>query len=491
MNYSIIFEKDLESLISEIYLIGGIVMLLMYGVFVSSKYPITGNVLWLSVLLLNFTIYLTWNTPLMDRYVLNNSLILDGLSQGLKLLILISTTLSILISLDYIRKELMNHYETIILILIASLSMILMVSCNDMISMYLTIELQTLCFYVLAASKSRELFSTEAGLKYFVLGSISSGLLLFGSSLIYGVTGVIEFSDLMKLMSLIEGNWSDNSLFVLGLVFFSSGLLFKLSAAPFHMWTPDVYEGSPTNITAYFSIAPKLAVLGLMFRIYNQSLSFSWHEILLISSILSMILGGLGALGQQKIKRLLAYSSIGHVGYMLIGLICSTSDSISATLFYITLYIIIIINIFSVIMSLRKGKYQYRTLNDLSLLSIKNPILGLSLTLSFFSLAGIPPLSGFLSKFWIFLGAIESKEYVIVTVGVIMSCISCYYSLKIIKEIYFTKSEKWLSLDAVGRENSLIISLSLLFIMLIWLYPSIIIQLTNSISLLLTSPPIN
>ena len=483
-------ENELEVLFPESYYLLGVIFLLVCGVLMSSNnsLPVGNTIGWLCVLMILIDILIIANNPLTDCYVLSNTLIVDSFSVGLKTFLLLCTGLCILISLYYTERERINNYEIPLLIVLSSLSMMLMVSSNDMISMYLTIELQTLCFYVLAASKSRELFSTEAGLKYFVLGSLSSGILLFGCCLIYGLTGIIQFDELSKF---ITTGPVQHSVFI-GMVFLLSGLLFKISAVPFHMWSPDVYEGSPTNVTAFFSIAPKLAILSLLVRIFSFLGEMNILELnLIICSVASMVVGGFTALGQAQMKRLLAYSSIGHVGYILIAVCCATVESIHSAIFYLLIYIIMIGGIFGILLSILTEDKQYHSLKDFQLLGRINPSLALGLTLMLFSLAGIPPLAGFLTKLSIFFSAMESTQYVLSIVGILMSCVSCFYSLKIIKHMYFENETVWKGVSCIKKINALIISIFSIIICVLWIDPCLIIEYTYKLSLSLSTPPIN
>lgn len=342
------FDNDFIALLPEIFLIHAALILLIYGVvFSTSKRlnypPLVRNVAWLGLLSICITIVLVANQPITTANVCYNTLILDHFSYFCKIGLLLSTASILLMSLQYFKQDTVNTFESIVLILLSTCSMLFMISAYDLIAIYLAIELQSLCFYVIAASKRTSEFSTEAGLKYFILGAFSSGILLFGCSMIYGFTGVTNLEELAKIFTASDLLYAGGSearftpmvfsgLFM-GILFVAVGFLFKMTAVPFHMWAPDVYEGSPTYVTAFFSIAPKIAILANMLRVFIYSVyDPTWQQLFVFSSIASMMLGALAGLAQNKVKRLLAYSSIGHVGYLFIGLSCGTIEGIQALL---------------------------------------------------------------------------------------------------------------------------------------------------------------
>jgi len=421
--------------------------------------PIVRNVAWLGFLSIFLTIMLALDAPLANANLCYNNLIIDNFTFYFKVGLLISTGCIILMSLQYFQQEALTAFESIVLILMSTCSMLFMISAFDLIAMYLAIELQSLCFYVLAASKRNSEFSTEAGLKYFILGAFSSGILLFGCSLIYGFTGVTNLEELAKIFttplaslplqieqlagtgSAIPGapleqqaeiirSLGTNSLLgsesnqwpssgplltstpmapssgiFMGILFLAVGFLFKITAVPFHMWAPDVYEGSPTIVTAFFSVAPKIAILANMLRVFMYSFyDPTWQQLFVFCSVASMILGAFAALSQNKIKRLLAFSSIGHIGYLLIGFSCGTIEGIQSLLIGLFIYVFMTINMFTVILALRQNRFKY--ISDLGLLAKTNPILAITISITMFSFAGIPPLAGFCSKFYLFFAAL-------------------------------------------------------------------------------------
>jgi len=514
-----LFENDFLAAFPELFLAISTMILLMYGVSFekSGENEESGknhrilieNIGWIGIFILILTVFLLVHNPLNNIIFFYNSLILDDFTLFFKSLLLIGCIFIIMISFDYLKQEKINTFEYIILLLFSICSMLLFISSYDFLSMYLTIELQSLCFYVLAASKRNSEYSTEAGLKYFILGAFSSGILLFGISIIYGFTGITNFEELTKLTT------SENigSGIILGMLFVAVGFLFKLTAAPFHMWAPDVYEGAPTAVTAFFSVGPKIAILALFTRLFIYSgpfgsimensqrgsdFSFAWEKILVFCSIASMIIGALSALSQQKIKRLLAYSSIGHIGYLLIGLTCSSIEGIESLVVYLIIYIVMTINVFAIVLSLRvsnkkiSGEFsssQIRCISDLGMLGKTNPILALSLTLSLFSMAGIPPLAGFCSKFMVFFGALGSCMYLLGFVGILTSVISCFYYIRLIKMMYFEKlivGSVVLSFGSIDKLKAVTIAFTTAFLVFFTFYPSPIFILAHKVALAIT-----
>jgi proton-translocating NADH-quinone oxidoreductase chain N len=361
--------------------------------------------------------------------------------------------------------------------------MLFMISAYDLIAIYLAIELQSLCFYVIAASKRTSEFSTEAGLKYFLLGAFSSGILLFGCSMIYGFTGVTNCEQLAKLFTGYNLSLTMSSSGVyLGILFVAVGFLFKITAVPFHMWAPDVYEGSPTYVTAFFSIAPKIAILANMLRVFMYSFyDPTWQQLFVLCSIGSMVLGAIAGLAQNKVKRLLAYSSIGHVGYLLIGLACGTIEGVQALLIGLFIYVLMTINAFAVVLSLPQNRQQY--VSDLSALALTNPILAITLSITMFSYAGIPPLAGFCSKFYLFFAALGSGAYLLALIGVITSVISCFYYIRFVKVMYFDTPQSCTLYKPMDREKSLVLAVTLCLITFFFLYPSPLFLVTHQMAL--------
>lgn len=631
-NFSYLFENDFLALFPEIFLFISTIFLLLYGVVLSTSkqngrdslgffpevvdYPIlVQNIGGLGLLSIGLTFCLLCHNPIEQSLLFYNTLIIDDFTFFFKTLLLLSSFGAIFISGPFLANKVSNSltnetvlrntntitttidmkyssqiidnkgmrlagklselsvgpaFEYMILILFSTLSMLLMISSYDFISMYLTIELQSLSFYVLAASKRNSEFSTEAGLKYFILGAFSSGILLFGCSMVYGFTGITNFNELAKLLAGSTVNLSDLSTAVLslnsnylvnsglsaagvvvgplqngviiGIIFIAVGFLFKLTAAPFHMWAPDVYEGSPTNITAFFAIAPKVALLAVFMRLFLFSFYdflLPWQKIILFCSMLSMFIGAFAAMAQYKIKRLLAYSSIGHIGYILLGFSCASIEGIEGLFIYLIIYIVMTINLFAIILSLQGGgniqhnmvgqrgrldssavidsqdrdepmddmdlrssfmssigaqrpqqketAEHFKYITDLGILSKTNPLLALTLTCTMFSMAGIPPLAGFCSKFYIFFAALSSSLYLLAFVGIFTSVISCFYYIRLIKIMYFDKPTKWAnstwSSSMVDKEKSIILGLTLGFILFFFLYPSPLFLVAHKVAI--------
>lgn len=496
MNFISLFENDFKAIFPEIYLTIGILALLVYGVVYSTSaahnYPIiirsTG---WLSIQLLLISVLLTLNNPMQDIIIMNNLMVSDYFGQIAKVVILLSSLVAIIISLDYIKKERINFFEYMILVLLAVLGMLLIVSSYDLMTMYLAIEFQSLCLYVLAAFKRNSIYSVEAGLKYFVLGAFSSGMLLFGISIIYGFTGVTGFEDLAKL-AIFTSNEDVylSSGIILGIVFISVGLLFKVYAVPFHVWVPDVYQGSPTIVTAFFAITPSISVLTLLTRLFASTLHdliTYWQPIFIFCSIASMLLGSVVALSQNRIKRLLAYSAIGHCGYVLIALSTGTPEGIRGLLMYSIIYIIMSACFFTVLLSLRKKDMsgQIVFINELKALYKANPVLASTLAIALFSMAGIPPLAGFFSKLYVFLPAIHEGLYILVFVGIVGSVISAVYYLWLVKIMYFEKVDKWTSFEQVDKQKAFILGTTVFILLFFFMYPSPIILMSHKAALMI------
>lgn len=491
------FDNDFIALLPEIFLIHAALILLIYGVvFSTSKRlnypPLVRNVAWLGLLSICITIVLVANQPITTANVCYNTLIIDHFSYFCKIGLLLSTASILLMSLQYFKQDTVNTFESIVLILLSTCSMLFMISAYDLIAIYLAIELQSLCFYVIAASKRTSEFSTEAGLKYFILGAFSSGILLFGCSMIYGFTGVTNLEELAKIFTASDLLYAGGSearftpmvfsgLFM-GILFVAVGFLFKMTAVPFHMWAPDVYEGSPTYVTAFFSIAPKIAILANMLRVFIYSVyDPTWQQLFVFSSIASMMLGALAGLAQNKVKRLLAYSSIGHVGYLFIGLSCGTIEGIQALLIGIFIYVLMTINVFAIVLSLRQKRVQY--ISDFSALANTNPIIALTLSITMFSYAGIPPLAGFCSKFYLFFAALGCGAYLLALIGVITSVISCFYYIRFVKVMYFDTPSTWILYKPMDREKSLLLAVTLFCITFFCVYPSPLFLITHQMAL--------
>nr|MBX2885676.1 NADH-quinone oxidoreductase subunit NuoN [Granulosicoccus sp.] len=418
----------------EFWLAGGALLLLMVGVFSSSERALS-QVTGLSLaVIVAAAIWLFLET---DRgEAMNGSFILDDFAWFMKLVTLIGSGLAIIMSVNFMKREGVLSFEYPILILTATLGMMVMISANDLIALYLGLELQSLSLYVLASINRDSVRSTEAGLKYFVLGALSSGMLLYGASLIYGFTGHTEFAGIAEAMA---GTGRSLGL-IFGLVFLMAGIAFKISAVPFHMWTPDVYEGAPSPVTAFFAAAPKIAAMAMLIRVVIgafEPITPDWQQIIAFISIASMALGAFAAIGQTNIKRLMAYSSIGHMGYALVGLSAGTQSGVNGVILYMTIYMAMTVGTFACIIAMRRKDGAVEEIKDLAGLSTRNPLMALLLTILMFSLAGIPPLAGFFAKYFVFVAAIEAELYALAVIGVLASVVGAFYYLRVIKIIWF------------------------------------------------------
>jgi NADH-quinone oxidoreductase subunit N len=361
----------------------------------------------------------------------------DAFSAFVKLLVLAAAALSVVLSLDYNEHENLRRFEFPVLILYSTVGMMLMASATNLMTLYLGVELMSLSTYVLAAFARDELRSSEAGLKYFVLGARASGLLLYGISLVYGFSGSMGFD---KLAAALADPAQSSTGLVVGIVFIVAGLAFKVSAVPFHMWTPDVYEGAPTPITAFLGTAPKVAAMALLVRAMVSPfghLLAQWQQLIVLVAIASMLLGALAAIGQRNIKRLMAYSSIGHIGYMLIGLAAGTPAGVRGVLIYLITYVFMNAGTFACIIAMRRRGRMLESISDLSGLARTDPTLALLLAVFMFSMAGIPPLSGFWGKYFIFTAAVQSGMWTLAVIGVLTSVIGAFYYIRVVKVMYF------------------------------------------------------
>ena len=457
------------TLLPEVIIFLGACSLLILGLFVK-KINVINNV---SILLIIIAISLIALQPVQS--ILQNSFIVDEFSKVFKIMILIGS-FTCLVMFNSSKDDLnINIYEFPILILFASIGMLIMVSSNDLLSMFVGLELQSLSLYVLASLNRNSLLSSEAGIKYFILGALSSGLLLFGISYIYGFTGNTNFN-------LIAVNYNSESLgLLIGVVFVCAGLAFKVSAVPFHMWTPDVYQGAPTPITGFFALAPKIAAMGLLVRFLFNSFGeiySDWQQIIIFISIASMVLAAFAAIAQTNIKRLMAYSSIGHIGYALIGIACVSNEGLRSLLIYLMIYLVMNIAVFSFILSMKRKDEYFENISDLSGLYKNHPFASIMISLTMFSLAGIPPLAGFFGKFYIFMSAIESNMFALSIIGVLASVVGAFYYLRIVKIIYFDEPQE--KFDGLSiRSLSFLFYPSSILITLFCIYPSPVINIAN------------
>ena len=451
---------DLMPLLPELILACGAMLMLMFGAFIGERSAAMVNG-WCVVVLVLAGVALVWLPP-GPHVMFGGSFLVDDYARFLKMLTLVGSGGALLLSLDYLTIEKQQKFEYGALFLLATLGMLMLISASDLIALYLGLELMSLPLYVIAASNRENLRSTEAGLKYFVLGALSSGMLLYGASLIYGFTGTVNFAGIAKATQ----NGAGLGL-IFGLVFLFVGFCFKISAVPFHMWTPDVYEGSPTPVTAFFAAAPKVAGIAIFARVTVVAfpgITHEWQQIVVFVSIASMALGSFAAIGQSNIKRLMAYSSIGHMGYALVGLAAGTAEGVQGVLIYMSIYVAMTLGTFAVILSMRRDGRLVETISDLAGLSRTHPTMAFFLAVLLFSLAGIPPLAGFFAKFYVFLAAIKAGLFTLAVIGVLTSVVGAYYYLAIVKIMYFDEPVRSfermpmllrLVLGVSGRANSL------------------------------------
>jgi NADH-quinone oxidoreductase subunit N len=394
----------------------------------------------------------------------------DGFSAFMKLLVILGGALGLLLALDWNEREGLGRFEFSVLVLYATLGGMVMVSANDLMATYLGLELLSLPLYVIAAFNRDDARSSEAGLKYFVLGALASGLLLYGASLVYGFAGSTNFDRLSD--ALAPGQQASAGL-VVGIVFVIAALAFKVSAVPFHMWTPDVYEGAPTPVTAFFAMAPKVAAVALLARVLLGPFGdvvAQWQQVILLVSMGSMLLGAFAAIGQRNIKRLMAYSSIGHVGYALMGVAVASDEGLRGLLVYMAIYILMNIGTFAVIVAMRRGGRAVEQVDDLAGLGRTDPGTAMWMAVFMFSMAGIPPLAGFFGKLYVFLAAVQGGFWVLATVGVLTSVVSAYYYLRIVKVMYFDQGAG--ALDRPPASLSVVMAGTGLFNLLFILWPA-------------------
>ncbi len=379
---------------------------------------------------------------------------------------------ALMLSLDWLTIEKQQKFEYGVLFLLSTLGMLMLISAADLIALYLGLELMSLPLYVVAASNRDNVRSTEAGLKYFVLGALSSGMLLYGASLIYGFTGTVNFVGIAKA----TGQGANIGL-IFGLVFMFVGFCFKISAVPFHMWTPDVYEGAPTPVTAFFAAAPKVAGIAIFVRatvVAFPGITHEWQQIVVFVSIASMVLGAFAAIGQRNIKRLMAYSSIGHMGFALVGLAAGTPEGVQGVLVYMSIYVAMTLGTFAVILAMRRDGKFVETIGDLAGLARTHPTMAFFLAMLLFSLAGIPPLAGFFAKFYVFLAAIKAGLYMLAVIGVLSSVVGAFYYLTIVKIMYFDEPVK--GFESMPGLLRLVLGVSGLIVMLFFAYPAPILD---------------
>jgi len=470
--------NNVNLIFPEIFISLVLMFLLIFGVFKKNSSGLIYN---LSIISLFILLALILNlTSIEETSLFNESYKIDNLSTFMKILTIASGIFVMLTSSKYLKLINIFKIEYPVLILSSILGMMVMISSNDLIVFYMGLELQSLSLYVLASFNRENILSSESGVKYFILSALSSGLLLYGCSLIYGFSGTTNFN--LISTTIINEQYG----LTFGIVFIIVGLAFKISAVPFHMWAPDVYEGSPTSVTIFFAILPKIAALTVfIIFLYVPFLNMfdQWQMIMIFLSIASMLFGAIAAIGQKNLKRLIAYSSIGHMGYALAGLTVGTNEGIQSSIIYICIYLIMNLAFFCCLFMMRRNQNYFEKIEDLSGLSKNHPILSLCLIIILFSLAGVPPLAGFFAKFYIFMAVIEKSMYFLAIVGLLSTVVAAFYYLRIIKIIYFDpEKEKFDTDHHIGLKISLI--LSTIFILLYFIYPSGLTEIVEKISII-------
>jgi NADH-quinone oxidoreductase subunit N len=473
--YQTLTAAGLLPLLPEIVLGVGAMALLMLGVFRGEGDATVRLIDIASIVLLIAAGLIVIALPQGKLIAFGGSFVVDDFARFLKVLAVLGSAAAILMSIDYDRREQQRRFEYSVLIVLSTLGMLMLISAADLIALYLGLELMSLPLYVVAASHRSSLRSTEAGLKYFVLGALSSGMLLYGASLVYGFTGTVSFAGIAKSAA------DAGTGLIFGLVFLFAGFCFKVSAVPFHMWTPDVYEGAPTPITAFFAAAPKVAGIAMFVRtavVAFPGIAAQWQEIVAFVSIASMLLGSFAAIGQRSIKRLMAYSSIGHMGFALIGLAAGTSEGVQGVLVYMAIYVTMTLGTFAVILSMRREGGMVESIDQLSGLARTHPTTAFFLAMLLFSMAGVPPLAGFFAKFYVFLAAIKAGLYVLAVIGVLASVVGAYYYLAVIKTMYFDEPAE--DFYRMPDELRVVLGVCGLFNILFFLYPGPLVGVASA-----------
>jgi NADH-quinone oxidoreductase subunit N len=464
---------QLQPVLPELVLAVGAMALLMLGAFRGEGTTRLVNALAVCLLVLVGVLELL--LPGGKLVTFGGGFIVDDFARFLKILALIGSVATLVLSTEFLSDPSRRIFEYSILVLLSTLGMMVLISAGDLIALYLGLELMSLALYVVAASNRDNAKSTEAGLKYFVLGALSSGMLLYGASLIYGFTGTVNFAGIATEVK------TGSIGIVFGLVFLLAGLCFKVSAVPFHMWTPDVYEGAPTPVTAFFASAPKVAALAVFTRVTLTAfpgIVTQWQQIVVFVAIASMALGSFAAIGQRNIKRLMAYSSIGHMGFALVGLAAGTAEGAQGVLVYITIYVAMTLGSFAVILAIKRNGQNFELISDFAGLSRTNPLLAFFFAMLLFSLAGIPPLAGFFAKFYVFVAAIKAGLFTLSVIGVLTSVVGAYYYLLIVKVMYF--DEPLAKLDPVRLELRTVLAIAGLFNIFFFAYPGPLVSMASA-----------
>jgi NADH-quinone oxidoreductase subunit N len=480
--------SDLTLILPELVLFLGAMGLLMYGAFASKD--VTRGVDFGSIILLvvaAILAFLQGNQAPSEAF--NGAFLVNGFISLMKGLTFLATAVAIAMSRDFMARERLARFEFSVLLVLASTGMGMMISANDLIALYMGIELQSLALYVVAAINRDSLRSTEAGLKYFVLGALSSGLLLYGASLIYGFSGATGFGDIA--MAFQPENGQLPIAMTIGLVFLIAGLAFKVSAVPFHMWTPDVYEGAPTAVTAFFAAAPKLAGMAIFVRVLLTAFPdaiVAWQQIIIFISFASMALGAFAAIGQNNIKRLLAYSSIGHMGFALVGFAAGTQEGVASVILYMLLYAIMTLGTFACVLAMRREGGMVEKIDNLAGLSQTRPFMAACLAIMMFSLAGIPPMAGFFGKLFVFRAAIDAGLYSLSILGVLSSVVGAYYYLRIVKIMYIDAPPEE-AYAPMARDLRYLAGASAAFALLFFVYPAPLVSISEAAAAALYQVP--
>lgn len=450
----------------EITLAIGAIAMVLYGAIRGERATRTLEAIGLALLALALVLVLSGTGK---AVTFNGGFVADGFARFMKALTLIGAGAAIVLAGDFMRRDGSMRFEFPVLVVLATIGMMMMISASDLIGLYVGLELQSLALYVVAAFDRDNTRSTEAGLKYFVLGALSSGMLLYGSSLVYGFTGTVTYSGIAQA---VHGEHISLGL-IFGIVFVAAGLAFKISAVPFHMWTPDVYEGAPTPVAAFFATAPKMAAMAMMVRIFVGAFPgalHDWQQIIIFMSIASMALGAFAAIGQRNIKRLLAYSSIANMGYALVGLATGTAAGVQGVMTYMAIYLATTLAAFACVLLMRRDGKPVEDISELAGLSRTNPWMAFALAMMMFSLAGIPPLAGFWAKFYVFYAAIDAKLYALAVIGVVTSVVGAYYYLRVIKVMYFDEAKPAFEKGDIGVRGVLLVST--LFVLMLSFLPA-------------------
>lgn len=467
-------DFNLLPILPELFLAILAMGMLMVGAFHGNS--VTRVVSWFSAVGLVIAFVLLLAASWSGEPVLNGMFALTPFAAVMKIFIMLGLVISIALSVRYLEQENLSRFEYPVLVLFAGIGMMLMVSAQSLLALYMALELQSLSLYVLAAFRRSGLRSSEAGVKYFSLGALSSGMLLFGISLVYGATGSVDYSVIAAAAA--QGGLP----LMVGMVFILAGIAFKISAAPFHMWTPDVYQGSPSCVTALFAIVPKLAAMGVLIVLITgpfAALQADWMQVLYALSVASMVVGAFAGLVQDNIKRLLAYSSIGNMGFVLIGLVVGTAGGVGASLLYLMIYMITTAGVFAVVMSMRRGDLMVVKIRDLAGLSQTRPTLAYAMALLMFSMSGIPPLAGFFGKFAVFQSAISAEFYVLAVIGVVASVVAAFYYLRVIKVMFFDTPKDDFN-DDVPLARHIILLVAVAFVTLFIFKPTALMALAQS-----------